>query len=1051
MIVVFLILFFACAPVCPILAQDQALDDQSDTRQTDTSQNSDVSEQGEEPQDPHLDFVHRVYAALNDPDDKKLDAVLQAEPYRALVLIHDLMYNASCEPENPYILEAAHRIAGRASACLGSTAGLEAIARFESLAPADRAKRRQFEIVLGDATRAFHEGRIEEARDRAMQTSEIADLLIEPFLKARVFRLLGRIEEASGNREKAGAHYRNALNLDQSLQLITQLVWDYCYLGDMEFKAGAHAAALKWYYMALPHAKTVGDRLAESILTANMGALLSFLGRYHEAEQVLTRALKLSRWLEDKPREAYVLSAWGTLKSGMGDYAEAIRLLIDASAAWQAAGDASREAGSLLDLAGVYSEVGQMTDAEDCIARALERLPEDSGPRERARAMVTQGLCDLDTGRFAEAVALLDRAVSLLEGHPDAALAEALKHRATSLLHLGDLDEAGKTFTKALNLNVECGNRYSAVLCLIGLGKVLFLQERFAEAKGTFEDALEKAKEMGLPELMWRASYRLGLVAESSGRNHAAMQHYLDAIAEVEKMRRLLFAPALLERYLGDKLSLYRRAARHAAKQGRIEKAFELAEAGKARTRLRLSAGQTPAASGRHDLIDALREKEAELNLLERRITESLQQAGGDDARDELRQRLKGARAEHKALRIQCQLSAPRSIGLIGLGEPPTPGDVMSSIGPNEALLEYLAGPDGVDVFVITENQARFVTLAKTGTQAEEWVTRILEPMEQLKQGNVDLANLHFDAGAAHELYNLLIAPIKKDLKGCFRVHMLRDGFLRKLPFALLVSKYEKRRVDPTKLFSQYRGCQFLIEEMCVSYLPSASLLKNTSELTKRSHKVKGVILADPDPIPLDAESLPGSRTEAQAALKCLGPKRVKLFSGSAATEAAVKGLKLAPEFLHLACHASLNDRRPSYSRLALAPGLDEDGWLHAFEVARLTINAKLVVLSACESIGSQGRGEGLLGLCRAFLQSGASSVVASSWIVDDEATALLMTRFYHSLSEGQSPGLALQSAQRFLLRKGTRNGMDLIHPFFWAGFMHTGWNSVSYDEGKEK
>src|SRR5207244_6366752 len=69
-------------------------------------------------------------------------------------------------------------------------------------------------------------------------------------------------------------------------------------------------------------------------------------------------------------------------------------------------------------------------------------------------------------------------------------------------------------------------------------------------------------------------------------------------------------------------------------------------------------------------------------------------------------------------------------------------------------------------------------------------------------------------------------------------------------------------------------------------------------------------------------------------------------------------------------------------------------------------LDADLVVLSACESgLGRYAGGEGYLGFAQALFVKGARSLVLSQWKVDDQATALLMTRFYQNLL-GRRPGL---------------------------------------------
>ena len=188
--------------------------------------------------------------------------------------------------------------------------------------------------------------------------------------------------------------------------------------------------------------------------------------------------------------------------------------------------------------------------------------------------------------------------------------------------------------------------------------------------------------------------------------------------------------------------------------------------------------------------------------------------------------------------------------------------------------------------------------------------------------------------------------------------------------------------------------------------------------------------------------------------------------------------------FLHLATHGVPDNQRPMKSRLILSrdrvtsrPFRDGTppvlGELTAGEIlSRWNLDADLVVLSACQSgLGRFSGGEGYLGFAQALLLAGGRSLLLSLWEVDDQATALLMTRFYENLlgarkelAKPLSKARALAEAKRWLRRltdeeietmvtawkAGKRlptlepveeTGLDSPygHPVYWAAFILVG------------
>jgi len=151
---------------------------------------------------------------------------------------------------------------------------------------------------------------------------------------------------------------------------------------------------------------------------------------------------------------------------------------------------------------------------------------------------------------------------------------------------------------------------------------------------------------------------------------------------------------------------------------------------------------------------------------------------------------------------------------------------------------------------------------------------------------------------------------------------------------------------------------------------------------------------------------LPGTRREAEAIADVFS---VKPLLEEAATAprvwAAVE--KAAPRVLHLATHGLPgNTQRPYQASLALTlpetPSPDDIGFLTLSEIlarwrGRLE-GCDLVVLSACDTGRGVERGDSVMSLPLGFFTAGAETVVASLWQVADDATALLMTRFYRNL-----------------------------------------------------
>lgn len=154
------------------------------------------------------------------------------------------------------------------------------------------------------------------------------------------------------------------------------------------------------------------------------------------------------------------------------------------------------------------------------------------------------------------------------------------------------------------------------------------------------------------------------------------------------------------------------------------------------------------------------------------------------------------------------------------------------------------------------------------------------------------------------------------------------------------------------------------------------------------------------------------------------------------ATKSAVMKRLSKVSIVHIAAHGD-----PVKGEIVLAPDPDparnnrlpteEEYMLTCADIASLSMRARLVVLSCCQTAQGDIRAEGVVGIARSFLGAGARAVVVSLWAIDDEATLSFMELFYNHLAK---QGLSVcQALQRSMLTLQGREEFKRISD--WAPF----------------
>jgi CHAT domain-containing protein len=230
-----------------------------------------------------------------------------------------------------------------------------------------------------------------------------------------------------------------------------------------------------------------------------------------------------------------------------------------------------------------------------------------------------------------------------------------------------------------------------------------------------------------------------------------------------------------------------------------------------------------------------------------------------------------------------------------------------------------------------------------------------------------------------------------------------------------------------------YDGSRYLIEDFQISYLPASNLFMHFGTTTSKQHvhSANEEFLKPPLVFGFSENGfLQRVNDEAKAVSTMLDGN---CYLGSKATISRLIDEASNCPIIHLATHGNSRLDAPNFSYIRLA-----DGQLNAIDAFSLDLKAcDLVVLSGCETgLALSGGGDEQLGLGRAFLAAGASSLVMSLWPVEDNATNELIQHFYQNLLQGESKIQALRAAQCQLLENTTSS---YTHPYFWAAFRLVG------------
>ena len=284
----------------------------------------------------------------------------------------------------------------------------------------------------------------------------------------------------------------------------------------------------------------------------------------------------------------------------------------------------------------------------------------------------------------------------------------------------------------------------------------------------------------------------------------------------------------------------------------------------------------------------------------------------------------------------------------------------------------------------------------------------------------------------------------KMNLQSCYEIIIAPMANLLKEPEIIIVPESCMYQVPFAAISDE--GGKYLADTFRIRVVPSLTTLKLIQDSSPDYHSQRGaLIVGDPEvgEVLLKGRrriiaSLPCARKEAEMIGRLLGATPL---TGDRATKEAVLDAINSVSLIHFAAHGDAER-----GEIALSPNCpttfipqDENYLLTMADISKLRLRAKLVVLSCCHSARGQIKAEGIIGIARAFLGSGARSVLAARWAIEDTATEELMRCFYQNLFRGKSASESLHEARKWL----REHGFEKVSQ--WAPFMLIG-DNVTFD-----
>ncbi|NUM80666.1 CHAT domain-containing protein, partial [bacterium] len=866
------------------------------------------------------------------------------------------------------------------------------------------------------------------------ETAETANLL---FTKGIIFGSMGDYERSQE------LHIRT---LELRLKLFGSQHRDvsdsYNNLGIVSYQLGRYRQSLNYHQRALAirNALFGPDHSVTAASYINTGVVYRAKGDYDEALQYYQKALKIQIKAlgEDHPRVATIYHNMGIVFDLKGDYETALEYYTKALRIREAA-----FGGDHPDVANTYNDIGNLFNNKKDYNRSLEYHRKALNIRLKkfteANPFVAMSYSNMannyrDKKESDTALAYYKKVMAvnrLMYGNEHPEVAKVYSYLGDIAIETSQFDSADAGYRQALEIFRQIyGDKHPYISGMyVRYSKLYERRSDWPQALAMADSAADAVvKNAGEPsekilsdnDLLEALVQRAHVFEAMYSHLQPDTSYLIAALNAYRKVSDLMERMRSGYRAEGSKLflseraqSIYEQAIRTSMRLLRatgderyLETVFGFIEKNKSRVLIEaLADAQAKQFAG---LPDSVLEAEAllrdELIYVETVWMKEITQRKADSARIAVfEKRLFDLHAQYDAFIRRLEKQFPDYYELKFHQTAVSAASIRKLLNNESAVVDYFTGDSTLVAAVIDSKKLSVVEMPKP--------LRLDEAVKTMRQG---LSELDFSGylSSASMLYQWLIQPVLPAISGKTSLYIIPDGAMNYLPFeALLSSGSDNRNPDFSKL-------PYLIRQFNVSYYYSASIMAKEFNHSPEKNfafaglapvfsdtmrtKIRSVTEGDSDYFAAGYRSaggaylsgLPFSKSEVQsiAALFQKNQYAGRTFLYGDANESLFKSGALRNYgYLHIASHGLMNEQQSDISGIVLAPEdslSNEDGILRTREIYGLKLNADLVTLSACKSaMGKIAKGEGLIGLTRAFTYAGAHNILASLWRVDQDVS----------------------------------------------------------------